>query len=71
MYVLLPNLRFLLAFSSFVRQMPGYKTQRQSAAGTSKTSSIYFIAMDVPTFFIALYVPFSVSCVLLVSKYVL
>jgi hypothetical protein len=57
----LPSLRFFRAFSSIVRQMPGYNSQRR---GTARTSQFCFI-------FIVMYVPFSVFCVLFVCKCVL
>jgi hypothetical protein len=61
-YVLLPKLRFLRAFSSVVRQMPGYNSQRRGTARTSQISLNFLIVM---------YVPFSVSCELFVCKCVL
>jgi hypothetical protein len=50
---------FCHAFSSVVRQMPGYNSQRR---GTARTSQFLFIA---------LFVPFSVFCVLFVCKCVM
>jgi hypothetical protein len=47
------------AFFSVVRHMPGYNSQRRGTACTSKF------------FFIVMYVPFSVFCVLFVCKCVL
>jgi hypothetical protein len=52
-------LRFLHAFSSAVRQMLGYDSQRR---GTARTSQFFFIVT---------FVPFSVFCVLFVCKCVL
>jgi hypothetical protein len=52
------TLRFFRAFSSVVRKMPGYNSQRR---GTARTS----------LFFIVIYVPFSVFCALFVCKCVL
>jgi hypothetical protein len=46
MYVLLPKLRFFHAFSSIVRQMPGYNSQRRGTARTSQIS-YFFIVMIV------------------------
>jgi hypothetical protein len=53
------SLRFFRASSSVVRQMPEYNSQRR---GTARTSQFFFIVM---------YVPFSVFCVLFVCKCVL
>jgi hypothetical protein len=50
-----------LCFSSVVRQMQGYNSQR---LGTARISQISY-------FFIVMYVPFSVFCVLFVCKCVL
>jgi hypothetical protein len=57
----LPELRNFRAFSSVVRQMPGYNSQGRD---TARTSQIFFL-------FIVTYVPFSVFCVLFVCKCVL
>jgi hypothetical protein len=38
LYVLLPQLSFFRAFSSVVRQMPGYNSQRRGTARTSQIS---------------------------------
>jgi hypothetical protein len=62
MYVLLPWLRVFRAFSSVVRQMSGYNSQRRSTARTSQISFKFFIDM---------YVPLSVFCVLFVCKCVM
>jgi hypothetical protein len=59
LYVLL---RFSRAFSSVVRQMTGYNSQRLDTTGTSQISFNFFIVMSVP---------FSVSCVLFVCNCVL
>jgi hypothetical protein len=62
------------AFSSVVRQMPGYNSQR---LGTARTSQIrrsnLLIVMYFSNFLIVMYVyvPFSVFCVLFVCKCVL
>jgi hypothetical protein len=48
-------------FFSVVRQIPGYNSQRRGTARTSK----------IRQFFIVMYVPFSVFCVLFVCKCVL
>jgi hypothetical protein len=61
-----PN-RFLHAFSSVVRQMPGYNSQRRCTARTSQIS--YFCCCVCLIFYC--YVPFSVFCVLFVCKCVL
>jgi FlaA1/EpsC-like NDP-sugar epimerase len=52
---------FFRAFSSVVRQMSGYNSQRR---GTACTSQLFF-------FLFIMYVPFSVFCVLFVCKCVL
>jgi hypothetical protein len=70
MYVLLRELRFFLAFSSVVRQMPGYNSQRRDTARTSQISFNLFIVIYVPIFYC--YVcSFSVFCVWFLCKCVL
>jgi hypothetical protein len=59
------TLRFFHAFSSVVRQMPGYNSQRRGAARTSQFTSQFFF------FSIVMCAPFSVFCVLFVCKCVL
>jgi hypothetical protein len=61
----LPLLRFFLAFSSVVRQMPGYNSQRRGTARTSQFTYLFFF------FLIAMCAPSSLFCVLFVCKCVL
>jgi hypothetical protein len=63
--------RFFFAFSSVVRQMPGYNSQRRGTARTSQISFKFFYCYICPNFLIVMYVPFSVFCVLFVCKCVL
>jgi hypothetical protein len=71
MYVLLPYLRFYCSFSSVVRQIPGYNSQSRGTARTSQISFKIFWLLWNFLFFIVMYVPFSVFCVLFVCKCVL
>jgi hypothetical protein len=65
------KLRFFRAFSSVVRQMSGYNSQRRSTAHISQISFKFFDCYVCSNFFIIMYVPFSVSWVLFVCKCVI
>jgi hypothetical protein len=63
------TLRFFRAFSSVVRQIPGYNSQRRGTARTSQISSFFLLCMF--NFLIVMYVPFSIFRVLFMCKCVL
>jgi hypothetical protein len=65
------TLRFFRPFSSVVRQMPWYNSQRWGRPALPKLVLNLLIVMYVPNFLIVMYVPFSVFCVLFVCKCVL
>jgi hypothetical protein len=60
--------RFFRAFSSRVRQMLGYNSQRRGKARASQNSLKLLHCYVCSNFFIVMHVPFSVFCVLFVCK---
>jgi hypothetical protein len=66
-----PN-RVFRAFSSVVRQMPGYNSQRRGTAHTSQfTSQFFFLVIVIVFLVIFMCDPSSVFCVLFVCKCIL
>jgi hypothetical protein len=70
MYMLLPLLRFFRAFSSVVRQMPGYSWSCKGRLRPNFPNWLIFYGYICLIFFV-MYVTFSVFCVLFVCKCVL